>query len=138
MEKKVLLVTGTGKSLGLVYQKDEREHRKTCDGVYLREESLYNGKYWFSRKTGPSGPEMWPGCLYFDPDYEGWKLNFENKKSAWCFSQRPDDRSSLFPPLGKWDQYLSVGNDHPLDIDYSEIILEFDEGSRVKPARRIY
>mmetsp|Transcript_36924 Transcript_36924/g.50899 ORF Transcript_36924/g.50899 Transcript_36924/m.50899 type:complete len:128 (-) Transcript_36924:23-406(-) len=127
MEERIV-VTGAGP-----FEREETPTRRTCNGTYLKEETLFNEKYWYSRYFDDG--RKWEGVIYFENDPPSWKINFKNSKSGWCFSQVPEDTASLSPPSGHWVQSRSSGNDYPDDIDYSHLYLQ-EDCVNVKPAKR--
>ena len=68
-------MTGAGKSLGVEYFLSTNEGLKTCDGVYVLQETLYNTRHWYLRETLDSTGSRLGGSIF----YEGG-LNFKKKK----------------------------------------------------------
>ena len=115
---------------GVLRPNSKNKAEQTLDGEYFISppDKLWNGKPFYSRIFEDGSVQ---GLIFFDDDGSRWKICCLSDFYGWNLSERVEDPSLPFPPLGQWK---GGGDDCPANNDYKAV---FTAGCvSVKPAKR--
>ena len=102
------------------YLEDEQDPLcKTLDGEYVNLGEKHDDHPCYHR-VGDDGKTKTRGVIFFIKRDERWKIYCLTDFGGWNLSQKPEDPSLPYPPLGQW-QFQQGGNDYPRKNGYKAV-----------------
>ena len=92
---------------------------KTLDGEYVDLGEKRHGHPCYHR-VGDDGKTKTDGVIYFSKRHGRWKIFCQTDFGGWNLSQKSEDPSRPYPPLGQW-QLQEGGNDYPRKNGYKAV-----------------